>query len=875
MFWLRLIYTRLYGLLRKNRIEQEMDDEMRFHLLMRTRENIERGMRPDEAEREARRRFSNVGRIKDLARDIKGGGFMETLLQDLRYGARMLMKSPGFTLIAVVTLALGIGANTAIFSVVNATLIRALPYHNPNRMIVLSAVLTGGGRDLMSIEEMREFQARAQSLEDLTGIISQSVNLTGGERPDRVRGAYVTANFFQVFNLKPVTGRTFAPGEDRPGVEKVVVVNEKIWRERLGGDPNLTGKKLILNGEPFSVIGVAPPGFRQPQDADVEVWMGAAAYPGNTAQRDFRFLFGIGHLKPGVDLEQSQAEMNTIANQLALVYPGENTGRGAKVDYLHEIMVGGLRRMLYLLFATVGMILLIACANLANLLLARGLSRQREMAVRAALGANKWRLIRHLLTEASLLSLAGGGLGLLLAQWGLEALQKLPQNFVRGEDVKVDTSVLLFTLAVAVVTDCLFGLAPAIQLSRPELNTMLKEGGRGGGGAKWNRVRSAFVVAQVALSLLLLLGGGLLIRSFDKLLRVDPGFKPENLLTLEYRLPRNKYQRSEAQWNFHRQVIERIRDVPGVKSVSLVRGLPFSGNGGSAGIILPDREVPPKDRAPVVRFDTAMGNYFETMGIPLIKGRLFNEQDRLDTPRVFLINQTMARRFWPDQDPIGKQIKTNEDGVTGAVIGVVGDAKHYWLEEEPQPQMYEPYSQSPGIFATVVVRTTVEPMSLAEPVRQAVWEVDSDQPMWEVRTVESLIDQSLADRRFLMVLMGVFAALALALTVIGLYGVMSYAVSQRTQEIGVRIALGAGARNIHRMVLRQGMTLVSIGVAIGLAASWLLTRLMANLLFGVSATDLMTFGSISSLLTIVALLACWIPARRATKVDPMVALRAE
>ncbi len=801
---------------------------------------------------------------------------MNTIWQDLRYGARMLLKKPGFTLIAALTLALGIGANTAIFSVVNAALIRALPYHNPNRLITLFATAADNQRDTLSIQEMDEFQARAQSLEDLTGFISQSVNLTGGERPDRVRGAYVAANFFQVFNLSPVVGRTFAAGEDRPGAEKVVVVNEKIWRERLGGDPNLTGKKMILNGEPFSVIGVVPAAFKQPFDSEVEVWMGAAAFPGNTAQRDFRLLIGVGHLKPGVNLAQAQAEMKTIANQLAQAYPGENAGRGAQVEYFRELMVGGLRRMLYLLFATVGLILLIACANLANLLLARGLARQREIAVRAALGAGRWRLIRQLLTEASLLSLAGGGLGLLLARWGLEALRRLPQNFVSGEEVRVDVSVLLFTLAVAVLTGWLFGLAPAIQLARPELHTMLKEGGRSGGeGAKWNRVRGAFVVTQVALSLLLLVGGGLLIRSFDKLLRVDPGFKPENMLTLEYRLPRNKYQQSDAQWNFHRQVVERIREVPGVKSASLVGGLPFSGNGGSTGVILPDREIPPRGKEPVVRFNTAIPNYFETMGIPLIKGRIFNEQDRLNTPRVFIINQTMARRFWPDQDPIGKQIKIDADSPAGTVIGVVGDAKHYTLGEEAQPQMYDAYSQSPGIFATVVVRSIVDPMSLAEPVRQAVWKVDSDQPMWKVRTLESLIDRSVANNRFLMALMGVFAALALALTVIGLYGVMSYAVSQRTQEIGVRMALGAGARNIHRMALRQGMTLVLIGVAIGLAAAWLLTRLIANLLFGVSATDPLTFGSIPLVLMLVALLACWIPARRATKVDPIVALRYE
>ncbi len=800
---------------------------------------------------------------------------MQILWQDLRYGARMLLKKPGFTLVAVITLALGIGANTAIFSVINAVLIRALPYHQAQQLIILSATSAGPGREFFSIQELQEFQAQMRTLEDLTGFISQSVNLTGGERPDRVRGAYVPANFFQVFNLKPLIGRTFAPGEDQQGAEKVVVVNENTWRQRLGSDPNLTGKKLILNGEPYSVIGVVTAEFKQPFDPQVEVWMTAPNFTNNTAQRDTRIMIGIGHLKAGASLSQANAEASTIAKQMTQAYPKENAGRGAQVESFREIMVGDLRRMLYLLFAAVGVILLIACANLANLLLARGLARQREIAVRAALGASKWRLIRQLLTEASVLSLLGGGLGLLLAQWGLAALRKLPQNFVSNDNLTVDTRVLLFTLAIAVVTGWLFGLAPALQLARPELHTMLKEGGRTGDSAKWNRVRGTFVVAQVALSLLLLVGGGLLIRSFDKLLNVNPGFKPEKLLTLEYRLPRNKYQQSEAQWNFHRQVVERIQEVPGVVSASLVRGLPFSGNGGTSPIILPDRELPSKGQEPRVMFNTAMPNYFETIGIPFIRGRLFGNQDQANTPTVFLINQTMARRFWPDQDPIGKQVKLAEDGTTGTIIGIVGDAKHYWLEETQQPQMYSAYSQSPGIFATVVARTSVEPLSLAEAVRQAVWKVDSNQPMWKMRTVEYLLDQRVADKRFLMVLMSIFAALALVLTVIGLYGVMSYTVSQRTQEIGIRMALGAGARNIQGMVLQQGMKLVLLGVALGLAVAWMLTRVMEKLLFGVGATDVPTFATISLLLTVVALLACYLPARRATRVDPMIALRCE
>jgi putative ABC transport system permease protein len=801
---------------------------------------------------------------------------VESLYQDLRYGARMLRKKPGFTLIAVMTLALGIGANTAIFSVVNAVLLRALPYHNPDRLVALFATSPDGDRDGLSVPEAQDFQSQVSSLEDLTVFQSQSVNLTGGERPDRVRGGFVSANFFKVFNIAPRIGRTFAEGEDRTGAEKLVVVNEKFWHERLQGEVSLEGKKLILNGEPFSVIGVVPSAFKQPFDSEVEIWMGMSNFPGNTALRDTRFLFGMGHLKPGLALSQAEAEARTIADQLAQAYPRENSGRGARVELFKDIDVTGIRPTLLVLFAAVGVILLIACANLANLLLARGLARQKEIAVRAALGASRWRLIRQLLTETTLLGLFGGIFGVLLAEWGLYALLKLPQNFVRGDEVTLDTRVLGFALGVSVLTGWLFGLAPALQLARPKLHAVLKEGGRGSGeGARWNRVRGGFVVAQVALSLLLLISGGLLIRSFDKLLKVDVGFQPEKLLTLEYRLPRNKYSQNEAQWNFHRQVVERIQEVPGVKSASLVRGLPFSGNGGTASIILPDREIPAKGKEPQVMFNTAMPNYFETMGIPFIEGRLFDGRDQANTPMVFLINQTMARRFWPDENPIGKQIKMAEDGSAGTVIGIVGNAKHFWLEEESRPQMYSVYSQMPGLFATLVIRTHVEPMSLAEAVRQAVWNVDSDQPMWKVRTVEFLLNRSIADKRFLIVLMSIFATLALLLTIIGLYGVISYLVNQRTQEIGIRMALGAQARSILGMVLRQGMTLVLLGVALGLAAAWLLTRLMATLLYGIGTSDPLTFTGVALLLTLVALLACYLPARRATKIDPMIALRYE
>lgn len=802
---------------------------------------------------------------------------MNTFQQDIRYGARMLARKPAFTLIAVITLALGIGANTAIFSVVNAVLLRALPYHNGNQLVILSTTNSAGERDGASVPEVRDFQSRLQTLEDLAACQSQSVNVTGGERPDRVRGAFVSANYFKVFNLTPLTGRTFVDGEDREGGPKIAVVNEKMWRERLNSDRNLEAKRLILNGEPYTVVGVVTEKFKQPFDPDVEVWMPMSNFPGgNTANRDARFLFALGHLKPGVGLEQAQAEATTVASQLAQAYPKENAGRGAKLESLREVMVQGVRPMLWLLFAAVGVILLIACANLANLLLARGLGRQKEIAVRAALGASRWRLIRQLLTETTLISVVGGVAGMLLAHWGLQALLKLPQNFVNADEATVDTRVLLFGLAVSLLTGWLFGLLPAFQLAKPELQSFLKEGARGSGeGARWNRVRGGFVVAQVALSLLLLVSATLLIRSFDKLLRVDVGFKPERLLTLEYRLPRTKYKEIAAQWNFHRGVMERIKEVPGVQSVALVRGLPFSGNGGTVPIILPDREAPAKGMEPEVMFNTATANYFETIGIPFIRGRLFGNEDQPNTPIALIINQTMARRFWPNQDPLGKQVKFPSDDSTGTIVGIVGDAKHFWVEEEQRPQLYAAYTQQPGLFATVVIRSSVEPLSLSEPVRQAIWKVDADQPMWKIRTVDFLIQRSTADRKFLMALMGIFATLALVLTIIGLYGVISYLVNQRTQEIGIRMALGAQMRDILQMVLKQGMLLVLIGVALGLAAAWMLTRLMARLLYQVSATDPLTFVGISALLIVVALLACYIPARRATKVDPLEALRYE
>jgi putative ABC transport system permease protein len=797
-------------------------------------------------------------------------------MTEFRYALRQLLKSPGFTAVAVLTLSLGIGANTAIFSVVNAVLLRPLPYHDAARLVDLFSLDPAGGRDGLSMAELQDLRAQMKSLEDLAGFQSQSVNLTGGERPERVRGAFVSTNFFKVFQLTPVLGRTLLGGEDEPGTAKVAVVNEELWRERLNGEMDLTNKKLILNGEPYSVVGVVSSGFKNPFDPDVEVWISMANYPGVTTKRDSRFLIPLGHLKPGVPIKQAQTEANTIASRFAVAYPKENAGRGLNIDYYQEFVVGQVRPMLWLLFLAAGVILLIACANLANLLLARGLGRRREMAVRAALGASRWRLVRHLLTETTVLGLAGGVAGVLLAHWGLWGLLKLPQNFVSGADATVDARVLFFALAISILTGWLFGLAPAAQTAQTELHAALKEGGRGSGeGARWNRLRGGFVVAQVAFSILLLIAAGLLIRSFDKLLQTGVGFDSKNLLTLEYRLPRTKYGQAEAPWNFHRQVIEQVQQLPGVKSAALIRSLPFSGNGATAGVALLDRETPPAGHEPQVDFNVATASYFGTAQVPLLRGRIFGNQDRADTPRVFIVNQTMARKFWPNENPLGKQIRVLEDGTTGAIIGIVGDTKQYRLNDEPVAQVYAAYSQHSIFFATLVARTTVEPLSLSESVRQAIWHVDPDQPMWKIRSVEFLVDRSVADRKFVLALMIVFAVLALALTVIGLYGVLNYLVSQRTPEIGIRMALGAQVRHILQLILNRGLLLVGLGVFIGLGTACVLTRLMAHLLYGISATDPLTFAAIGLFLTLVALVACYLPARRATHVDPVIALRSE
>jgi putative ABC transport system permease protein len=590
----------------------------------------------------------------------------------------------------------------------------------------------------------------------------------------------------------------------------------------------------------------------------------------------------IARLKPGVSVKQAQAEMNTIAARLAAQYPETNADRQVAVLGFHDFLVEDLKPSLLVLLGAVGFVLLIACANVANLLLARALTRQKEMALRAALGASRIRLVRQLLTETVMLSLLGGGLGLLLGVWGTSLLAaNSPSDLPAGVTARLDPTVLFFTLAISMITGVLFGLAPALKFSKPDVYETLKDGGKSSGsGSVRSGARGVLVVSQVALALVLLIGSGLMIRSFMNLVRVAPGFNAENLLTLEYRVPRNKYPEGQQQWNFHKQVVERVSALPGVASAAVVLALPYSGNGSTLSFVPLDRAEPPKGEEPLAQRNSADAFYFITMQIPLLSGRVFTEQDQAGTPSVVVINQTMARRYWPEEDPIGKRIRVVDTGLTDSnakatIVGVVGDVKHGSLDEPSTSQIYLAFAQNPFIFATLVVRTQPEPMSMASAVRSAVWSVDKDQPVWKVRTLEFLINRDLGPRRFMMAMLGGFGALALLLATIGIYSVISYSVTQRTHEIGVRMALGAKAGDVLKLVIGQGMVLVLIGVGVGLVAAFALTRLMNGLLFGVTVTDPLTFAVISLVLTGVALGACLVPALRATKVDPMIALRYE
>jgi putative ABC transport system permease protein len=818
---------------------------------------------------------------------------METLLQDIRYALRTLLKNPGFTAVAVIALALGIGANTAIFSVVNAVLLRPLPYTNADRLVMIWATnpLLQLGIDNIpaSAANYAEWRDRNQVFENVSALDAITFNLTSGGEPEKVACARVSSSFFQLMGVPPKMGRAFRPEEDQPGNNQVVVVSHGLWQRRLGADPDIIGKPLTLDGKSYTVIGVMPAGFRFPGAADMPAYMGLppqtdlwtpiAFTAEQSARRGDHNLSVMARLKPGVTLEHAQTDISNIARQVEEQDP-KAKGYGANVVSLEEQLVGSIRPALLVMLVAVGFVLLIACANVANLLLARSSARQKEIAIRMALGATRGRVIRQMLTESMLLSVAGGSAGVLLNFWGIGILLALsPENIPRLDEINTDAHVLGFTLLISIATGALFGLAPALQASRLNLNESLKEGARGSaGGPHRNRIRTLLVASEVALSLVLLLGAGLMVRSFERLLKVDPGFDPKNVLTSRLALPASKYPDSKQQSAFFQETLQRLEALPGVQSVGAVSALPLSGAEEASSFMVEGSPPADSSETPMADRRRASADYFRAMGIRLVKGRYFTEADNQSAPAVAIISESFARRFFPDEDPLGKRIKNGGPTSTRPwllIVGVVRDVRHLALEAEPRPQVYMSYLQNTWTSMAVVIRSASEPASLAAAVRNAVWEVDKEQPVTDVKSMEQYFSASVARRRFNMILLAVFAGVALALAAVGIYGVMSYSVTQRTQEIGIRMALGAKQADVLKMVVRQGMIPALAGVAAGLGAGLALTRLMSSLLYGVSATDLITFAAVPLTLLGVALGACFVPARRATHVDPVIALRRE
>jgi putative ABC transport system permease protein len=812
---------------------------------------------------------------------------MGTFIQDLRYGARTLRKRPAFTVVAVLALALGIGANTAIFSVVNTLLLSPLPFRDSERLVMLweANLPRDVHQNVISSANFLDWREQSTSFEEMAAFYDARLNLTGGGDPLEVPSQITTENLFSLLGVEPMLGRNFTREDVAPDAPTVVILGYGLWQSRFGGDPGVVGRTITLNGESATVVGVLPAGFQwfikkgSLTDKPAELWTPFGFTEQNRVRRG-RFMSAVARLKPGVTPGQAQAEMTTIAARLEQQYASFNKGWAVEVVPLREQFVGDVRPALLVLLGAVGFVLLIACANVANLLLARAASRHKEVAIRTALGAGRLRIVRQLLTESLLIALSGGAIGLLLAMWGVDLLvASTPVDIPRLREVGLDWRVLSFTLFVSVLTGIVFGLAPALQASKIELNEVLKEGGRGSTeGIMRNRVRSFLVVSEVALSLVLLVGAGLLIKSFMRLREVDPGFDAKNLLTTSLTPSRAKYPDAERQNNFYREVLGRIQSLPGVDAAGYVDPLPLSGNSSSVTFTVEGQEVAP-GRLFSSNRRMISPDYFRAMRIPLLEGRAFNEHDTKDSPLVLIVNETFARRFFPGADPIGKRVligasPENPNPPPHEIVGVVGDVHHEGLDTEAGPEYYVSYNQTPLRHGSLVVRTTRGDQSgMAASLRSAIKQVDQEQYIPRIEPMEQLLAESFARRRFNMLLLAVFAFVALLLAAVGIYGVMSYSVTRRTHEIGIRIALGAQAGDVVRMVVRQGMTLVLVGLLLGLTGAFAVTRIMASLLFGVSPTDALTFIAVSVLLAGIALLACLIPARRATRVDPMVALR--
>ncbi len=805
-------------------------------------------------------------------------------MNDLHFALRQIRKSPGFTFVAVLTLALGIGANTAIFSVVDAVLLRPLAFKDPSRLVAIWETNEQSGaatnlRNEVAKGNFYDWRAQNQVFEQIDAITYANFNLIGVSQPERIQGALVSSNFFQTLGVQPALGRVFAAEEEKADAPRVAIISYGLWQRRFGGDTALIGSTRTFNGEPITIVGVMPPGFavQFPPSLQMDMWS-PLRHDSEDNDRIAHYLYVIGRLKDGVSLEQAQAGMNVIARQLRERYPDTNAASGVNLIRLHQQLVGRVQPYLYVLFAAVGFVLLIACANVANLMLARLSGRQKEIALRLALGAGRARLVRQLLAEAVIFSILGGLFGLLLASWGIEFLRTLaPAYLPRLSEIGLHGPVIVWNFGILLLTGILFGLAPALHASRLDLNSTLQESGRTSAGSGRSRLSRLLVITETALALLLLVGAGLMIRSSRGLLQVNPGFDAKNLLTLNIAVRGQKYQHSQQANIFFGQLLQRVGRLPGVESAGGIDPLPMSESDETTGVLIEGQPIaPPAERAQVGE-RLATPGYFQAMRIPLLEGRAFTKRDRADAPAVIVVNEALARRFFPGEHALGKRLGLETDGkiVWSEIVGVVGNVKHLSLDAEAKPGLFEPYLQSPRNFMTLVVRTTAEPSSMISAIREQVLALDKDQPVFGIMTMEQRLSESVSQSRFVMRLLSVFSALAMILAAVGIYGVMAYFVTQRNKEIGIRMALGAQKTDVLKLVATEGMVLAGIGVALGLVASLALTRIIANLLFGVGPTDPLTLIGVSFLLTSVAFLACCIPARRASRVDPIVTLRGE
>ena len=874
--WFYTVPLRLRSLFRRGQVEAELNEELRYHLERQIEVNTAAGMSVEEARYAALRAMHGLDQRKEECRDMRRVRLIEDLWQDFRFGLRSLLKRPGFTAIALLALALGIGANTAIFSLVNAVILQPLPYRDPDRLISVYGTRNRSTQGSVGPTDFLDYRSQNKTFEQFaaSGSTMLPMNLTGSGEPERLNASIITGNYFDTFGVRPALGRGFSLENEKTGQDHVTVLSHAFWQTRFGGDPNIVNKTINLDGKAYEVLGVMPAEVVLPQPAQLWVPINFDADP-EMKMRNARFLRGIGRLKEGVTLDQAQTDTDLIAAQLEQQYPDSNTGWSLRLIPLREILVGGSRTMLFILFGAVGFVLLIACANVANLLLVRAAARQKEIAMRTALGASRLRIIRQMITESLSLAIFGGALGALLAVAGVKLLVSLGEdNIPRTANVKIDATVLAFTLLISLATGLLFGLAPAFRTMKENLVDALKDGIRGGSEATVkNRTRSLLVVFESAIAVMLLIAAGLLIRSLVALQNVDPGFDPNNVLTLRVDLPRQKYNTPEKASNFFEQLETRVAGLPGVEAVGLITDLPLSGEARDMPYRVEGR--PAASDIAFVDFRRVNKNYFSAMRIPLRRGRNFSEQEVRQSDKAIVVSQAFVDSVFPNEEALGKRliIWSGIRNEPYEIIGIVGDTRYQSLQGEPSATMYVPTREL--LFVNLVIRTQGDPLSLVGGVRKEVNALDPDQPIAAIRPMTEWVAMSAAGARYRTTLLGLFALLAMILAATGIYGVMSYSVAQRTQEIGVRMALGARPLDVLKLVVRQGMMLALIGVVVGLAGALALTRVMSSLLFGVTERDPITFVAVAALLIVVAFISCFVPAHRATRVDPLIALRCE